>query len=137
MKLIETIKDKYKAWKDSRFLRKHGCDNWEQYNYRFDPDICKRATEIKNYYHGYPYFYCFEDHKHEVYYWDPAVDGMYVISEWCKKNCKDKFRFDFHRAMNAPGTAWEWHINELGGGDYIFAAFKSEKDFNWFMLRWS
>jgi hypothetical protein len=137
VKLVETIKGKYNAWKDRRFLRKHGCENWKQYHYRFDPDIWKVATEIKNYYRGYPYIYCFENHNHDVYYWDPAVDGMYVLTEWCKKNCKDKFRFDFHRAMNAPGTAWEWHINELGGGDYIFAAFKDKRDFNWFLLRWS
>jgi hypothetical protein len=25
----------------------------------------------------------------------------------------------------------------LGGGDYIFAAFKNERDFNWFLMRWS
>jgi hypothetical protein len=39
--------------------------------------------------------------------------------------------------MNAPATAWQWEINELGGGDYIFAAFKNEQDFNWFLMRWS
>jgi hypothetical protein len=39
--------------------------------------------------------------------------------------------------MNAPGTAWEWHINELGGGDYIFIAFKDEVDFMMFMLKWA
>jgi hypothetical protein len=44
---------------------------------------------------------------------------------------------DFHRAMNAPGTAWEWHINELGGGDYIFAAFKDPEDFFMFSLKWA
>jgi hypothetical protein len=25
----------------------------------------------------------------------------------------------------------------LAGGDYIFVAFKDERDFNWFLMRWS
>jgi len=135
--ILSSITRLYKEWRDCRFLRKHGCEDWEQYNYRFDPDICKRATEIKNYYQGYPYIYCIENRNHKVYEWDLAYDGMYVVNKWMKANCKDKFRLDYHRAMNAPGTAWEWHITELGGGDYVFAAFKSERDFNWFLLRWA
>jgi hypothetical protein len=30
----------------------------------------------------------------------------------------------------------EWEINSLGGGDYIFIAFKDERDMMWFKLRW-
>jgi hypothetical protein len=135
--MLTTIKTRYKEWKDLCFLKKHGCENWEQYHYRFDPDIHKVATRIQDFYQGYPYVYCFENHNHDVYYWDVAVDGIYVLSKWCKKNCKDKFRFDFHRAMNAPATAYEWEINELAGGDYIFVAFKDPKDYTWFLMRWS
>jgi hypothetical protein len=72
-----------------------------------------------------------------VYHWDLGIDGACIVGNWCDENCKDKHRMDFHRAMNAPGTAWEWHINELGGGDYIFAAFKNERDYTWFLMRWS
>ena len=135
--MLTTIKQKYREWKDQRFLRKHGCDNWKQYNHRYDPDIERRCSRIKDFYHGYPYIYCFEDRKHDIYYWDIAVDGMYVLDQWCEKNCKDKYRFDFHRAINVPATAYQWEINELGGGDYAFAAFKDQRDFNWFLLRWS
>lgn len=135
--LLTYLRTKIKSWKDNRFLRKHGCDSWEQYNYRFDPDIFKPATRIKDFYHGYPYFYCFEDHKHDVYHWDVGYDGIYVLSQWIDANCKGKYRFDFHRAINEPSTAHQWSINELGGGDYIFVAFKEERDFNWFLLRWS
>jgi hypothetical protein len=38
--------------------------------------------------------------------------------------------------MKAPSTGNEWHINELGGGDYIFAAFKDPEDFFIFRLKW-
>jgi hypothetical protein len=59
------------------------------------------------------------------------------VGKWCDQHCKGKHRMDFHRAINAPATAYQWEINELGGGDYIFAAFKNEQDFNWFLMRWS
>lgn len=135
--LLTYLRTKIKSWKDNRFLRKHGCEDWEQYHYRYDPDIWKIATRIKDYYRGYPYVYCIENRNHKAYEWDLAYDGMYVINKWMKANCKDKFRLDYHRAMNAPSTGWEWQINELGGGDYVFAAFKTERDLSWFLMRWS
>lgn len=135
--IIKYLSKKFKLWRERRFLRKHGCDSWQQYNHRYDPNINKRATRIKDFYAKYPYVYCFENHKHEVYYWDIAIDGMYRLDQWCQKNCKGKYRFDFHRAMNAPATANQWEINELGGGDYIFVAFQEQRDYNWFILRWS
>jgi hypothetical protein len=134
--LLDFVKQRYKQWRDRRFLKRHGVEKWAQYNHRYDPDINWRATRVNDFYHGYPYVHCFENHRHEVYHWDVHLDGIYVLSQWCEDNCKGKFRFDFHRAMNAPGTAWEWHINELGGGDYIFAAFKDPEDFFIFRLKW-
>lgn len=135
--LLTYLRTKIKTWQDKRFLKRHGVETWAQYNHRYDPDINWRATRVNDFYHGYPYAYCFENHRHEVYHWDLGIDGTHVLGNWCEDNCKDKFRFDFHRAMNAPGTAWEWHINELGGGDYIFAAFKDPRDYTWFLMRWS
>lgn len=137
MKLLKSIKTKYRKWCDVRFLKKHNCENWEQYNHRYDPDINARATRIKDYFHGYPYIYCFENHSHEIYFWDLGYYGTFVVNKWCKENLTDKFRLDFHCAMKAPATAYEWEINELGGGDYIFFACKDEKDFIHFMLRWA
>lgn len=136
-RLLTYLRTKITILRDKCFLKKHGCENWKEYNYRFDPDIFKPATRIKDYYHGYPYFYCFENQKHDVYYWDVAFDGIYVLSQWIDANCKGKYRFDFHRVMKEPATAYEWEINELGGSDFIFVAFKEERDYNWFVLRWS
>jgi hypothetical protein len=31
----------------------------------------------------------------------------------------------------------QWECNDIGGGDYLFAAFKNERDFSWFLMRWS
>jgi hypothetical protein len=142
-RLLNYLRTKIKTWRDNRFLKKHGCETWEQYNYRFDPDVVKPATRVKDYYHGYPYFYCFENHKHDVYHWDVGYDGMYILSQWIDANCKGKYRFDFLRVFQQTpiglngAESSEWHINELGGGDYIFVAFKEHRDYTWFMLRWS
>jgi hypothetical protein len=127
----------YKEWSERRFLKKHGCETREQYDRKYDPDVVHRATRIKNFYHGYPYFCCFENHQHEVYYWDLGIDGIYIADKWCKKNLKGKFRFDFHRVMRAPSTANEWEVNELGGGDHIFFACQDPKDYTLFLLRWA
>jgi hypothetical protein len=116
-------------------LHRHGYKDWDMYIRMTDPDILWRATRIVDFYHGYHYVYCIENRNHQAYYWDLGNDGGYQLHQWCRKNCKDKFRFDFHRVIK---NHWgDWEVNEIGGGDYVFAAFKSERDFNWFMLKWS
>jgi hypothetical protein len=87
--------------------------------------------------------HCFSNHNHPVYYLDLGYDGTYVLDQWCLKNLKHKFRMDALRAFSqtpiGPSGAGEpeWWINEIGGGDYLFAAFKDPVDYQWFMLRWS
>lgn len=143
MQLLTSLRNKYKKWKDARFLKKHGCSTWNEYNHRYDPDVFNRASRIKDFYHGYRYVYCFENRAHFAYelLYDYGPGGYrygyHDIVDWCKKNIKTKHRTDVHRAMKEPSTAYQWEINELGGGDYLFFAFKDEKDFNWFLLRWS
>lgn len=134
--MISLFVQKYKQWKDERFLHKHGCKSWEQYYHRYDPDIERRSTKIKDFYKGYPYVYCFENREHQIYWWDLGYDGSKEIVEWCQQHCKDKFRFDGHRVIKASYTSNEWEMNELGGGDYCFAAFKDKEDYIWFSLKW-
>jgi hypothetical protein len=43
----------------------------------------------------------------------------------------------FERVLNGPSTNWEWEVNELGGGDYIFFACQDPRDYTLFLLRWS
>jgi hypothetical protein len=131
---LNYFRTKIKTWQDKRFLKRHSVETWAQYNHHYDPDINWRATRVNDFYHGYPYVYCFENHRHDVYYWDVHLDGIYVLSQWCKDNCKDKFRFDFHRVIKYHN---QWEFNDIGGGDYIFAAFKDEQDFVMFALRWA
>ena len=135
--MIQKILDRYAQWKERRFLAKHGCKTREQYEHRYDPNVNYRASKIKDFYHGYPYVYCFENRIHDIYVWDLGFDGLYEPHKWCKENCVDNFRFDFHRAIKYPSTSNEWEINDLGGGDYIFFACKDPKDYTLFLLRWS
>lgn len=135
--VTDFIKNKIEQLRRKWILYRAGYKDWATYLHMTDPDIHWRATQIKNFYHGYNYVYCIENRNHTAYDWDVHTDGMWVMSQWCEDNCKDKYRFDFHRAIKFPSTSNEWEINEIGGGDYIFAAFKNERDFSWFMMRWS
>lgn len=135
--VLTKLKALYREWRDRRFLKRHGCKSWREYHYRFDEDCEPRASRVKDYYKGYPYVYCIEDHKHNAYDWDLGYSGLYIISEWCENNCVGKFRFNCLRVINYPSTGNEWEINEMGGGDYIFAAFKESKDYMMFLLRWA
>lgn len=141
--MIDWAKQRYKAWKDTRFLKRHNCDNWQQYHRQFDPDYDIRASRVKDYYHGYPYWHVFERHGHYCYQllydYGPGGHryGYHDIIDWCQANCKNKHRTDFLRVIQAPSTNNQWEINEIGGGDYIFVAFKDERDFVLFTLRWA
>lgn len=135
MGIIEAIKQHYIDWKEKIFLKKHGCKNRAQYERKYDPDYNPWATRVKDYYHGYHYVHCIADRDHTMYFWDLGFDGHYVVYNWCKENCKGKFRIDCLRVIKNRYTD-HWEVNEIGGGDYYFIAFKEESDMIWFKLRW-
>jgi hypothetical protein len=144
--MVKRMISKLKHWISqkllARKLRKSGFRTWEAYNRWYDPDVDQRAHRVEDFYCGYPYVYCFEDRGHHAYQliYDHGPggykDAIDTISEWCKHTCKDKTRIDFHRVSK---ESWDtrWVVNELGGGDYIFVAFKSERDYLWFLMKWS
>ena len=139
---LNYFRTRIKQWRDDRFLKRHGVRTWAQYNHQYDSDINRSCTRIKDFYHGYPYWHIFENHKHYCYelLYDYGPGGYrygyFDADDWCKDNCKDKYRFDIHRVIKYPSTANQWEMNDLGGGDYIFAAFKNQRDFLLFSLRW-
>lgn len=130
------LRTKIKALRDSWFLKKHHCDSWEQYNRHYDSDINWRSSRVRDFYHGYPFFYCFENRQHDIYSWDLGYDGCYVVNLWCKEHCSDKYRTDMFRVIKCPATSNQWVMNDLGGSDYMFIAFKNEHDAFKFMLKW-
>jgi hypothetical protein len=63
--------------------------------------------------------------------------GYNVIHQWTEEHSQDKVRFDFLQAWKSPSTNNEWEIFQLAGKDMVFAAFKNERDYLHFMLRWA
>ena len=135
--MIKRLKERYKGWKEKRFLEAHGCDTWRQYERKHDPDVGYMARWAHTYYHGYPHVLPIDPDKfinwvrggrhpyHEL------VDNM---MEWCEQNCQGKWRNDWHRGFwDGQGN---YELNSIGGGDIMFFAFKEEADYMWFTLTW-
>lgn len=140
MKFLTTVKNKIHKWQEQRFLRKHGCVSWDMYNRLYDPDYNARATVLRDFYHGYPYWHVFDNYNHFCYkiLGDYGPGGVFYgfnrMQAWCDTNIKHKFRIDGLRLFKNQN---EWHLNELSGNDKIVFAFENERDYAWFMLKWS
>lgn len=130
MKLIDSLKSRFKRHKEKKFLDAHGCATWEQYERKHDPDISYLARTAKSFYHGYPYVY-------EVSSYDLVkfVDNIPEVLTWCTSNCTDKWRYDWIRGTDMSDG--EFELCEVGGYDKLFFAFKTQADYTWFVLVWS
>ena len=139
--------NRIKAWvrkkRAERKLKKSGYRSWAVYGRNNDPSITWHASRVKDFYCGYKYVYCFEDRKHYAYdlLYDYGPGGIRYgnddIYDWMDQHATFTSRMDMHRAIKYPSTANEWEFNDLGGGDYVFVAFKNEKDYMLFLLRWA
>ena len=139
MMLLGRIRAAWRLYKSRRFLAKHLCDSWKEYNRNFDKRIRWSASTLPSFYHGYKSYHVITNHKHEAYFWDIGVDGVYVLDKWCEANLTGHYRLDWHR-MSKKDEEWRrddgWQIDELGGGDYIVVAFTNDIDNTLFALRW-
>jgi len=107
----------------------------EQYAKWIDEDYNRTGDNVKYVYCGYPYVAVFETSNGSP--WNEYTDWMTALHEmkaWCRANCTDSWREDFHRVWKDFNG--EWECNEISGIDVLFFAFKNEKDYTWFMLRW-
>lgn len=143
MSFLNKISSKYNSWKDRRFLKKHGVDSWAQYHRRYDPDYNSRADKVKDYYHGYKCLVQFTSARTDPFIrFGTWMEGLDSITEWCKNNCQDKWRHDIMRVYKQTALGFdgdseeEWWINDIGGGDVLFFAFKDEQDAFLFKLTW-
>lgn len=149
MKLLKRIKARIRKWHSDRFLRKHHCRSYKEYNHRYDPDRNIHAVKVEDYYHGYPYVYLFTNSAHKIY--DIYDYGMFTsypvahdIINWCTKNCKHKFRHDCLSltAYDAPFITENplYVVGHLGLGYmpiYYAFAFKDKLEYTMFVLKWS
>jgi len=146
MYFIGRLYSHYLRWKDKLFLKRHGCKNWAEYNYRFDPDINKWAQTTKTFYMNYPYIYVFKDATSEAFSGYPDwTDGYENLKQWCNSNCVGKWRSDIHRVLPSNfftdphnvDSSEDYSMNDIGGYDFIFFAFMEDADYIWFVTRWS
>ena len=136
-----------KAWvrkkRAERKLKKSGYKSWDVYRRMRDPDVFYCANKVKDFYKGYKFVHCIENRNHYAYdlIYDYGPGGIKYgasdIYDWCEKYARFKCRVDEHRVIKYPSTGMEWEFNDMGGGDYVFAAFKNEKDYMMFLLRWA
>jgi len=137
------LRARFRKWKAERKLKKSGYKSWEHYRRNNDPNVSWRSTKVKDFYYGYKYVYCFEDRNHYAYelLYDYGPGGIRYgnddIYDWMDQNARFTSRLDVFRVIKYPSTSNEWEMNDLGGGDYIFAAFKNEREYLHFMLRWA
>lgn len=132
--VTDSLKDRWDFYRHAAYLKKRGWTE-EQYQRYEDPDKNDRANSIKDYYHGYAYFTTFESSRGDPWTRYPSwIDGYDAIQSWCKENCKDKWRTDIHRVIK--DYCGNWQLNDVGGGDVLFFAFKSQEDCFMFKLKW-
>jgi hypothetical protein len=127
------LKGRWDFYRHAAYLKKQGWteDQYQDYN---DPDRNDRASQIEDYYHGYPYFTVFESSRGDPWTRFPTwIEGYDAIQSWCKENCENKFRSDIHRVIKDYQD--NWSLNDIGG-DALFFAFKSREDLFMFKLKW-
>ena len=122
---MKKIKALFRLYRYKRFYWKYGgYRNYETYH---SGDVNKRAFFLNELYPGYNHVEFFS-YPHST--WINYVQA----DKWCWANCKSKYRYDITRAEY---TQFGWTANEFGGDDIISFAFKDERDYIWFMMRWS
>jgi hypothetical protein len=138
---IKELKERYKNYKEKKFLESYGCKTWKEYERRYDKDIGPRQNNAKTFYYGYPYLFVTPDKRDKRGMGIAFLEGGWSVEtvdqmiEWCEKNCKGKWRNDWLRGFWSSYNN-EFLINEIGGEDYMFFAFKEKSDYIWFNLVW-
>lgn len=99
-----------------------------------DPDIFFDARTVKNFYRGYPYVHRL-DH---IDYFQSKRLAVHDLMTWLDINCTDKYRLDYLsiEPENEEFPELDRIIQPMYGVEYMFLAFKEEKDYSWFKMRW-
>ena len=129
--MIQAIKKHWQEWRHQRLLRDKGWTQkmYDRYN---DPDCNPGAMQLSHYYHGYPYYIVVESAQDWNRRFGTWNEGLRQATAWCEEHCEDKFREDIMRGMKAGD---DWYLNDLNG-DIMVWAFKNQKDYTNFLLKW-
>ena len=142
MRIINRIRAWIRKKRAESKLKKSGYDNWRQYKHNRDNDVERYAHHIEHFYKGYPYVYmCEENPNHYGYQLlaDYGPGGQYFgfneMLDWCEEKIRWGYRCDIHRVYKNYDD--NYVLNDIGGFDIVFFAFKREQDYTHFILRWS
>ena len=131
------IKYRLLEWSWDRALERSGCQTWERYFRRYDPDYNECGYTVKEQLFGYPYI-ALVPYRNLDWSFDPIWseywNGAHIVN-WCNQNCRGKFRWHWERVI--VDHEGQYLPNGIGGGDELFFAFKDERDYILFLLRWS
>lgn len=131
------IKYRYLEWRWDSVLRKSGHRTWYYYFRANDPDYNPRGQTVRDQLFGYPYIYKVDYNKLPVRF-NPLFGPIKQCEEmlnWCDKNCRKKYRTHLERViMDHEG---QYLPNGSEGTGELFFAFKDERDYLMFVLRWS
>lgn len=135
------LRARIRKWRAERKLKKSGYSSWRAYKHNRDTGVEKYAQYVEDFYIDYPYIYSCPNPKHYAYRliadYGPAgrYFGYEEMNDWCHEKIRWNFRCDCHRVLEDHWGRTEF--NDIGGSDIIYFAFKHEKDFTHFLLRWS
>jgi len=134
---IQNLKDRWKGWKEKRFLENYGCKTWREYEIKYDSDYNPRGNRLKkDQYHGYSHVYIMDRIPDSFQAWNYHFT-VTEIAKWCESNCRGKWRHDWHRIIEDVWEDGEWNENGISGLDAVCFAFKDSRDFTMFALKWS
>ena len=134
---LHQIKYRYLEWQWERVLRNSGHKSWESYLRANDPDFNIRGRTVRDQLFGYAYIACIDYTKLPTRFdplWGP-IEHCGDMVEWCDQNCRGKYRNHWERVIEDHNG--QYLPNGIGGTDELFFAFKDERDYIMFMLRWS
>lgn len=120
-----------------RVLKNSGYHHWEQYFRANDPDYYAPGYTVRDQLFGYPYISLVSFRHLETVFeplWGPIQNANHIC-EWCDNHCRGKYRWHWERViMDHEG---QYLPDGIAGTDELFFAFKDERDYLMFILRWS
>ena len=128
----EWIKDKWLTWRTGKDKDQRDWEEWYHANVNYG------ATRIKDMFRKFEHVIIVDLEKfmrEDPFTWVPCEDAKQYF--YPARPLGENAVWRFERVMKAPSTAWEWHINELGGEDKVFVATNNSKDAMMMALKYS
>ncbi len=135
---MTSLLEYFKNWKHRRLLKKRGWSQ-RQYDLHYDPDFNSCANRITDVFCGYPHLIAIYNTEPFTRNYSNWEEGYRAANAWCSEHCTGKWRESIHRVLwdkygyNEPA----WVVNEIGGKDIMFFAFKNQEDAIMFTLKWT